>query len=168
MTAFNLSQFHTQKPVGQALFKTLEIYHPRIGVLRYVRDMVSQQLLIEAGAERNPGETVTFEPLLFSAPRPDQVENQQSAITVNLPRVGTNVIQLIKQIDGLDWLTPAAMIYREYLEGISGPQAIYEYSIDSINLGGMDVSLVAADENAANFRVATIYTTEEFPGLDDL
>lgn len=168
MTATTLGQYHAQKPVSQALFVTLELYHPSFGVRRYVRDYIAHTFRIESTAARDAGTDQVFQPLLFSAPRPEQIEGQQSGVTVSIPRVGTDAIQMLRQIDGIGWMLPGEMILREYLEGVTGPQKVYDFAIDSVNLGAGDVSILAADENSANYRVSESYTIERFPGLEDL
>lgn len=164
-----VQQFFNQKPAAIIRYKTIELYHPQIGALRFVRDFKDKSLGIEAGADRNAGETVVFTAIQFDVVDPDQTATPDATITINLGRVGSDVKAKLKLITGYGFMDQLEVIYRYYLsDDVSAPLKKYKLYGSSVALSGLGAAITAEDDNPTNQDISRVYTFEDFPGLEAL
>lgn len=148
-------------------FKTVEIYHESLGVLRYVLNQFDDKdFTLEVDAPRNPSETVAFSPLAG-----ELSDESQTGLVVNrtlsLGRVGAEIKQKLKLIDNASRYKSAQMIVRYYIKGEeSEPSNIPEiYYISKIDINEGNVAITASDELAFNSRVSRVYREDELTGM---
>lgn len=151
-----IRQYYAQHR-NEIRYLTIEISHPSIVTKRFVRDQVENKTFSIGGTN------MVFQPLQFNVPRPSQREQEQSSLTVKLGRVGSEVLEELKKIDGFDWVNPAQMSYREIYPG--GEIKQFDFSISDIRISINNVNIVCTDDNPANYRISTPYTLQVFPGL---
>lgn len=156
------SEFFTQKQRVRK-YKTVEIYHPITGVLRYVSGRIDPiNFTLESDAPRNAGESVVFTGAGFEWARPEQNEQYVSA-EITFGRVGSELKSILRQIRGADRSLQGEAILREYV----GADQIYALRlfISSVSIG-FDASVIRIQQdNPAGRPIARIYTSEDFPGL---
>ena len=159
-------RFFNTKPVDQVLYTTIELYHPDIGVLRYVTgQQFDKQFTLEADAPRNPGELVTFQAVAFDAPEPEQGEDGEVSLDIQFGAVGIDVKPKIKQITDPGWQQPLEIIWRQFLSDITGPQVVLEFEAETLTLQDLSAGIRAQQVNQSARDVAELYTTDRFPGL---
>jgi hypothetical protein len=148
-------------------FKTVEIYHESLGVLRYVLNQFNdKEFTLEADAPRNPSETVTF-----SALSGELSDESQTGLVVNrslsLGRVGTEIKQKLKLITNTDRYKSAQMIVRYYIKGEeSAPSNVPElYYISKIDINEGNVTITSSDELSFNSRISRVYREDELTGM---
>lgn len=162
-------QFFTQKE-RKRYYKTLEIYHPTIGVLRFVNGRIDPLSFgLEASAPRNAGETVEFLGAAFEYSLPEQNENVVT-MEIQLGRVGRDVKQKLKAIRlaGTEF-DSADVVIREYIEGeLTTPMFTLRLFVASIAMTFEGVAILTQLDNPAGRNVAEIATIERFPGLAEV
>lgn len=147
-------------------YRTLEVYHPAIGVLRYVSGRVDPLIVtLENSAPRNAGQLVTFSGGAFEFKKPDQQSATVKA-DIQLGNVGQHVKQLLKQIKGTARAQTGEVILREYLgTNLGAPEFVLRLFITLITLTGEGVLIRAEQDNPSDRSVSDFYTTDRFPGL---
>lgn len=166
MPASTRIQFFNSKPADQVLYTTLEIYHIDIGVLRYVTgQQFDKTFTLETDAPRNANETVTFEAVAFDAPEPEQGEDGEVSLDIQLGAVGIDVKSKIKMITDAGWESPLEIVYRQHLSGETYPALVLEFEAETLTLQDLSAAIRAQQVNQAARDVAEIYTTDRFPGL---
>lgn len=162
-----IRNFYNQKPVDVTYYTTLEIYHSSIDVLRFVHDYSERQFTLENNAPRNAGETVTFNPLNFSALDPEQDDTPSARINITLGRVGSEVKEQLKKIRGFGYMEPAQIIYRRFLsDDTSAPVKVFRLFADQPIIKANEVTITATDDNPTRQNVSRLYTFRDFPGLE--
>ncbi len=107
----------------QVIYHTLELWHPTFTQPLYcVRDNGSLDARIEAGAERNAGEVVTFVGIKFDFIPPDLTATAVPQCTVEIDNVDPSIGGLI--LAASRTTQPVTLIYRMYLDSAvdSGPE----------------------------------------------
>lgn len=147
-------------------YRTLEVYHPAIGVLRYVSGRLDPlEVTLENSAPRNAGQVVAFNGGAFDFKKPDQQSATVKA-DIQLGNVGQQVKQLLKQIRGADRTLTGEVILREYLgTNLGAPEFVLRLFITSITLTGEGALIRAEQDNPSDRSVADFYTSDRFPGL---
>jgi hypothetical protein len=148
-------------------YETIEIYHPAVGVLRYVnKQFYDKNFTLESSADRNAGESVTFTAGNFEVQHPDVSEDGVMSMQVQLGRIGTTVKQYVKQIRDYSLLnpntTPAEFVYREFVDNVP---SVFNSWIGGITISGDSVAIIASDDNPASINVSTRYLSQNYPGL---
>lgn len=168
MTTTTERIFFTTKP-REIRFETLELYHPQIGLLRYVKDQqFEKQFTLESDAPRNPSETVTFSPASMRFAQENQDESQRTSIRINLGAVGQEVKSHLKKLNGDGYLTLIEGIYRTYKQSdTSQPMNIpVKLVASSVSMEGQSVSILLEDDNPEGVSVARKQLAQDFPGLE--
>lgn len=158
-------QFFTQKQ-RKRLYKTLEIFHPDIGVTRLVSGRIDpKDFTLESGAPRNAGQTVTFTGGSFEWSQPDQNESYVQT-DIQLGRIASQIKQQLKLIRGQGRAKPADVVLREYIAGEeSAPAYALRLFVSTITLTQEGAVIRAAQDNPADLPVHRLFTPDDFPGL---
>lgn len=168
-TNVRIRQFYNQKPINIIEYTTLEIFHPSMDALRFVRAYTDQTLTLEATAPRDAGLPVVFKALNFTASDPDQGESPDVRIKIELGRVGSEAKAELKKIREFGFYYPAEVIYRKYLsDDTSAPVTVFKLYADNPVIQANNVTLTATDDNPNKQDVSDLYTFEIFPGLESL
>jgi len=160
-----LAEFYSRKDLVR-YYKTLEIYHPTIGVLRYVDGRIDPlSFTLESDAPRNAGQSVEFVGGAFSFGKPDQGQPNVYA-DIQLGRVGSQVKQHLKQIRGADRALTGEVILREYIGGqLGAPVFVLRLYLSTVTLTNDGAVIRAEQSNPADRSVSEFYTSDRFPGL---
>lgn len=161
-------RFLASAPVAQREFRTLELYHPSFdSVLRFVQDTEDQTLTLESVAPRNPSEAVLFSSISMLIEEPQETQEADPVLTVNLGGVGAEVRDQIRLITGEAALIPIDCIYRKYYSGdLLAPVVVLSLSVSTIRFEGYTrVAFTAEDIDFANKISGETYTIERFPML---
>ncbi|WP_106478101.1 DUF1833 family protein [Phytohalomonas tamaricis] len=161
--SLEVRQFHSVKPAKVMQYLTFEIYHQKIGSLRFIQGFDDRDLLIETG------ETVTFRAANFAVSTPDQTDTPDASISVDLGRVGSQVKMQLRKLDGADFFKPALLTYRQYLSSVTtGPTKVIALYISDIAFKADTVSIKAEDDNPSTRDVSREYSPVDFPGLKNI
>jgi len=160
-----LAQFFSRKD-RVIRYSTLEIYHPTIGVLRYVNKKIDPLVAtLESDAPRNPSTAVSFEGARFDFAKPDQGQALVQA-DIQLGRVGKMIKQKLKLIRGADRALTGEVILREYLGGqLDAFIFVLRLFIATITLTAEGAVIRAEQDNPSDRSVSEFYTSDRFPGL---
>ena len=163
----NYREWATQKKLSIA-YETIEIYHPAIGVLRYVtRQQFSKNFTLGPNEPRDANTEVTFEPFGFIVQRPAQNNDPILRLDVQLGRVGTDLKKSLKLINSAsDLMTPAELIFRVFLND-EQVQAL-PLQIASITIKDRDAVIRAEQENPTFRDISRRYIAADFPGLTEI
>lgn len=147
-------------------YRTLEFFHPGIGVLRYVNGRLDPlEVTLEPSAPRNAGESVTFIGGAFQFQKPDQ-QSATVRADIQLGNVGQQLKQLLKSVRGADRAKTGEVIYREYLgNNLTGPEFVLRLFITSIALTSKGALIRAEQDNPSDRQIAEFYISSRFPGL---
>lgn len=148
-------------------YRTVEIYHPSIGVKRYVRKQQEPvNLTLEANAPRNGGQSVSFDGAFFDYTLPEQSDSTISA-EIQFGQVGRIFKQELKKIKGADRTKTGEVIIREWVKGETNPDFVLELYVATIALQANGAAILATQDDPSNKGVSQIYTTSRFPGLKE-
>lgn len=164
-----LENFYKYSPETVHTIKTVEVYHPDIGVHRYCEPYSDQQLTLESTAPRNASQVVTFTAVTLEISEPTEGSNKTSAYTASFAMAGTLISEIMDQVD--DYLTPIEFIYRKYVSTDltePGQPAAYSYVSAVAFDGESNVTVTAAIDNGSVRRTGAIYTLEKYPSLKNL
>lgn len=164
-----LEHFYKHQPETVRTIRTIELYHPDIGVHRYCEPYSDKSLTLEAGAPRNASQAVTFTAASVEIGEPSEGANRTSSFTASFPMAGTQISEIMDQIT--DYLIPIEFIYRKYLstvltEPAQTPSYVYVSAIAFD--GDKNVTISAATDNGSIRRTGSIYTLEKYPSLKNL
>ena len=165
-----INQYYNQKPRDIIYYVTLELFHPSfVDPLRFVHDYTEKTFTLESSAPRDAGLPVVFSPLNFSAPPPDQDDTTSVNIKIDLGRVGSEVKEQLKKIQGFGFYTPVDVIYRRFLsDDTSAPVKVYKLFANQPTIKANNVSFTASDDNPSKQNVARLYQFDAFPGLESV
>lgn len=160
-------KFVSSMPQAQREFKTIELYHPDFGLLRFVQDFTDIDLTLEPDAPRNPSESVTFTAISMELSEPEENGQIEQILSVNLGAIGNEVSDKLQMITESGSLTPIDLIYRKYYSAdLSEPVLIITMSVADVSFKSYEaVSFTGEDTNFAIKRAGELYTLERFPGL---
>lgn len=165
MAELTREEFLRRKPLDQVPYLSLEMYHEDIGMLRYVANQVFPQTLrIEAGAPRDAGLDVEFEPLNFDVPEPEQGEYGAS-LDISLGLVGQQIKEKLNQVTDSGLVKPLEVIRRLHLSGVTEPQSVFYFEAADVQLQSRNGTITAEQVSRAGVQVALIQTAEKYPGL---
>lgn len=154
-------QFHAQQQ-KKIVYKTFEISHPAIGVIRYVSGQFYTKTLT-----LKSGQPATFEPIQMKVSLPNMSEYGTLTMKVDIGRVGTDVKNKLRLIEDYNAATPntttTPFIYREFIDGVES--ASFSMWVKDIVIDGQNVAIIASDDNPSAINVAEKYKVERFPGL---
>lgn len=146
-------------------YSTVEIYHPSIGVKRYVRRKKAPiELILEATAPRDAGEIVEFTGANFNYVLPEQSESTVTA-EIQFGQVGRLFKQELKNIRGASRAEVGEVIIREWVKGELEPDFVLRLFIRSIGVQPNGAAILASQEDPSGRGVSRIYTTTDFEGL---
>ena len=118
-----LREAYASAPVDQVIWHTLELWHPAFSApIRVVRDVASLDARIEAGADRDADEVVSFAPYAFDVIPPEVTSDALPQVTIEIDNVGR---EILAQIDAAILAgDPIEVIYRQYLSdtALDGPE----------------------------------------------
>lgn len=158
-------RFFQVAPLDQEIYTTLELYHPDIGVKRYVLNQLKPKLLqLEAGAPINAGEVVEFQAVNGVAPEPEQGEFGAS-LEVNFGSVGLQFKQEMNNITDVGRRTPAQLTWRQHLSGVATPDPVFYFQVETAAKKSRFVGIKAQQVNTASRNVSRRYKADEFIGL---
>ena len=161
-----IQEYYTQKPSAIEFIQALEIHHAEYGTLRFVNQPVARMLGIEAGAPRNAGQTVQFDPLFFRIAAPRQNDTGSINIGIDLGRVGSNVKDALKQVRGFARQRPHEIIYREYFgDDLTEPSRLWQVFGSEVSLSVDGVSINGTEDNPTTRDWSRTYIVSDFPGL---
>lgn len=162
-------RFVASVPEAQREYRTLEIHHPDLSqTYRFVSNYVNVDLTLEAGAPRNAGALVTFTAATLRITEPAEREDAEQVLGVTFGNADGTVHDIIDQITGTGFFSPAEVIYRKYYSGDLTEPAVAPLYLFAASLGfdgPTAVTFSAEDIDLAQKRAGTRYTLEEFPGL---
>lgn len=148
-------------------YLTVEIYHPSIGTLRYVRRQQEPvTLTLENNAPRNGGEAVQFEGGNFNYTLPEQNDSTISA-EIQFGQVGRIFKQYLKQVSDADRSKTGEVILREWVKGDTQPDYVLRLYLASIATEANGAAILATQDDPSNKGVSQIYTTSRFPALKE-
>jgi hypothetical protein len=160
-------KFVSSMPEAQREFRTIELFHPDFGLLRFVQDFKSVNLTLESTAPRNASTSVTFTAISMSLTEPGENGQIEQVLSVNLGAVGNEVNDKLEQITGAGSLTPIELIYRKYYSGdLSEPVLVLSMSVADVSFKSYEaVTFTGEDSNFAIKRAGQLYLLERFPTL---
>jgi len=160
-------KFVSSMPEAQREFRTIELFHPDFGLLRFVRDFKDISLTLESTAPRNPSTSVTFTAISMSINEPGENGEIEQIISVSLGAVGNEINSKLEQITGSGSLTPIELIYRKYYSGdLTEPVLVLNMSVADVSFKGYEaVTFTGEDSNFAIKRAGELYLIERFPTL---
>jgi len=161
-------KFLASAPIEQREFRTIELYHPSfLSILRFVQDTQDQTLTLEATAPRDPSLPTVFTAISMVIEEPQETQDADPVLTVNLGGVGAEVQDQVDLIIGEEVLTPIECIYRKFYSGdLSAPVVVLSLSVSTIRFEGYTkVAFTAEDIDFANKISGELYTIERFPML---
>lgn len=148
-------------------YRTVEIYHPTIGVKRYVRKQQDPvNLTLEASAPRNGGELVSFDGAFFNYSLPEQSDSTISA-EIQFGQVGRIFKQELKKIKGADRAKSGEVIIREWVKGEVSPDYVLRLYLATVATEANGAVILATQDDPSDKGVSEIYTTSRFPGLKE-
>ena len=148
-------------------YRTVEIYHPTIGVKRYVRKKQEPVALqLESGAPRNSGQQVQFEGAFFNYSLPEQDGSTISA-EIQFGQVGRIFKQELKKIKGADRAKSGEVILREWVKGETEPDYVLRLYLATIATEANGAAILATQDDPSDKGVSQIYNTSRFPGLKE-
>lgn len=148
-------------------YRTVEIYHPTIGVRRYARKQQEPvNLTLESSASRNGGESVQFDGAFFNYSLPEQTESIIS-VDIQFGQVGRIFKQELKKIKGADRAKIGEVIIREWVKGEAQPDYVLRLFLATIATEANGAAILATQDDPSNKGVSQIYTTSRFPGLKE-
>lgn len=163
-------RLYEYQPETQYEIRTLEIYHPDIGVFRLCTPYSDKTLAIESDAPRNAGESVVFTATALEIREPNEGTGSSVAMyNANFPAAGTDISKLLDSI--ADTLTPVEFIYRKYISSdLSEPaiDPVHAYVSNVVFNSRQDVTINGTTDNGAIRRTGEIYTLDKFPTLKKL
>ena len=148
-------------------YRTVEIYHPTIGVKRYVRKQQEPvSLTLESDAPRNGGEPVSFDGAFFNYSLPEQSDSTISA-EIQFGQVGRIFKQELKKIKGADRAKTGEVILREWVKGETEPDYVLRLYLATVATEANGAVILATQDDPSDKGVSEIYTTSRFPGLKE-
>lgn len=119
-----LAAAYITNPTDDPVLMTLEIRHPDGTPIRIVNQWASIDATLEADAPSNPGATVTFVGIPFTAVRPPETDGgAPAAITITMDNLNAQITQLAMAIQ--ESQEPCQAILRTYLPSdLSGPHEL--------------------------------------------
>jgi hypothetical protein len=163
-----IKEAYASAPSASVILHTLEIWHPNFTVpLRVVRDTVTLEATLEAGAPRNAGELVSFVGYAFDIVPPDVDHAAIPQCVIEIDNVSRDILA---QFDlALGDINPITVIYRAFLsDDLSGPEndPPLTLTIMSISASVFRIRATAGFGDLTNKRFPGVdYTAEVFPGL---
>ena len=148
-------------------FETIELYHPDLGILRYVLNQkFDKQFTLEADAPRNPSETVTFNPVAANTTDPELTSGVLTR-SFQFERVGTEIKEKQKSIDADTggYIKQLEVVYRQYINNTTAPANNVEYLFGGVSIVGDRINLTASDDQPSSVNVAIIQNIQNLPGL---
>jgi len=161
-------KFLAAAPAAQRVYRTLEIYHPDSSApRRYISDYVDKSLTLESAAPRNAGESVLFTAISMEIVEPNENQDGEAVLNVDLGAVGNEVQDALDEITPSGKFKPIECIYRKYYSGdILIPVIVLNLSISKLKFEGYKaVGFIAEDIDLSNKASGEIYTLERFPML---
>lgn len=166
--ADTLPEFFTQKPANQILYTTLEVYHPVAGLRRFVANQqLPKSFQLEAGAPRNAGDAVEFEPMNLEAPQPEIGEDGETSLDVQLGAIGFEAKPYIDAVMN-SWPPKLEVVWRQHLSGITNPVNVLYFEGDAWALDMINLGFQCGQINFAARDISVIYTPDIFKGLGGL
>lgn len=151
-------RYFRTKPANVVLYETLQLYHPDLGWFRYV---TGQQEPKEFGVN---GVAEVFEPFGFIAGEPEQGEEGEVVMSIQLGAVGAFITEKLKRIT--NWRQPIKTVWAEYLStNPTIPVIELELEAHTISISDRIADIRAGQINFAAFDVSITYKTDAFPGL---
>lgn len=152
------------------VYRTVEIYHPADGGIlrRLVMGKIDPvDLRLEASAPRNAGLLVEYEGAYFEYQIPEQSTGSTVSTDIQLGRVGSEMKQILKRIQGASRLKVGEVIIREWFKGQESfaPDIALRLFIRSIGITPNGVVIRAEQDNPADRDVSTRYLIDVFKGL---
>lgn len=155
-------------PPSVVTYYTLELWHVSFDVpVRAVTGVADDmEFMLEVGAPRNSGETVTFKAIPFRADFPEVGERTPPQIKVTIDNVARELAPKIEA--ALGYRADMEALYREYRsDDLSAPcYGPVAFTVKNVAVSGSSVTGVARIANLANRRFPRKnYTLAEFPSL---
>lgn len=156
---------------------TLEFHHPSFldenddpVSIRAVSDTQDHDLLLEAGAPLNGGETVTFTAIPFEMLWPEQDDGRAPEIRIRLDNVGREISDYLDEAVKVS--APITVFLRVYLYSFATQESEMafdpqEFTLRSVTVTDESVEGVASLGDLANKRAfAYVYNLIDYPGLN--
>lgn len=156
---------------SDVVLTTIELRHPAFVeegepvALRFVADGVDHDLLLEADAPMNGGETVPFIAMPFGFMPPSSEEGQVPVVSFWIDNVSSEIHRHLRA--AVLVRSPLVATWREYVVGLDGPQQ----RVDGIELAQVKVTGTRATADARlndwpdRLFPGRIYTRDAFPTL---
>lgn len=166
-------KFLSIKFAAQREFRTLEFFHPDVGIfapLRFVADFKSATFILEPGAPRNAGQMVVFEALSMKINEPAENLEGLQLLSMQIGATNDELQNFVDQITVANRLVPIECIYRKYYSGnLTAPVLVLYLSISNLIFDGYESnSITAEDQDISRKSSGSLYTLARFPGLRDI
>ena len=166
--ANNLPEFFVQKPANQTIYTTLEFYHPVAGLFRFVSNQnFAKSFQLEAGAPRNAGQMVSFDPVGFEAPQPEIGEDGETSLDLQLGAIGFEAKPFIDTVM-TSWPPKIEVVWRQHLSEDTNPVNVLYFEGDAWALDVINLGVQCGQVNFAARDISVIYTPDIFKGLGGL
>ena len=153
-------KFHAQQ-LKKIVYKTFEVSHPAIGVIRYVGGQFYAKTFNTSSG------LATFEPIQMKVGLPNMGEFGTLSMKIEIGRVGTQVKEKLTAIDNYNLAYPntatTPFVYREFTDGVETVR--FSMWVREFVFDGQNVAILASDDNPSEINVAERQTVERFPGL---
>lgn len=163
-----IMEAYAAAPVAEVIYHTLEIRHPDfVTPLRVVRDHVSLDATLEAGAPEDASTEVTFLAYPFDIRPPEVSASGSPRLVVEIDNVSRDIVAAIEA--AVASTEPVEITYRVFLASdLSGPQNDPPITLTAskITATALRVTLDAGFDDMTNKRFpAAEFTAARFPGL---
>lgn len=149
-------------------YRTVELYAPAIGVLRYVFDIEPKEFNLESGAPRDPGKSVWFKGVGGKLTEPESNDDGNQVLTIDFGGVDSELNSILSKIVGLNRIRPIELIYRKYCSlNLSQPAMTpFYFEVSGVNFKGVhQVTVVAEDAELSLKKPGRYYLLKHFEGL---
>lgn len=165
MTAATINEFWVTKPSDQARYTTLEFHNDIAGTRRFVTMQSSAKFFqLESDAPRNAGQVVTFDPIPFEAPEPEQGDEGEVSLDITLGGVGFEVKSYLKQCFS-GWPPKVEVIWRRHLEGIAEPPVVFQFQSKDSSIQLVNAQIQCRQVNYGARGIGRTYKYDDFLGL---
>lgn len=151
-----LEEYNRRKPIELIKTTGVRISHSSITTLYLVADNVDNRTLND---ENGTSRTWQGASLTFARPSGGRA-------SISFGRVGTDVYNILKDINGFDRIEPIKVTLYDWLSDSMTPKSTVTLDLQSVTTTIDGVTIAASVTNAATLRVSERYTIGEFPGLE--
>ena len=162
-------RFVANEPEADIEYRTIELWHPDFDqIYRFVNNYTDLAAGLESTAPRNAGETVVFTAAGIVIEEPQERNDADQVLTINMAAVDDTLDDIIEQISGTGFLEQMQVVYRKYYSRVLTEPAVtplYLFGSGIAFENTESATFTAEDTDLSMKRSGIIYTTELFVGL---